>query len=97
MWSYAKGHVYADKPLALKHLKTDIRQVTAEIPPNMYQKLVENYLKRTNACNASHGDHLNDVVFRTYCQRLNFTIKKTYHEKKFYFCVLFTFTFENTK
>ena len=42
MWGYAKGRIYADKPSILEHLKTNIRQVMTEIPPNMYQKVVEN-------------------------------------------------------
>ena len=37
----------------------------AEIPPNMYEKFVENYFRRINACNISHGGYLNDVVFHT--------------------------------
>ena len=61
----AKGHFYADKPSTLEHLKTNIRQVMAEIPPNMCQKVVENYLKRINACHALRGGHLNDVLFHT--------------------------------
>ena len=56
---------YADKPSNLEYLKTNIRQVVTEIPPNMCQKVVENYLKRINASNASRGDHLNAVVFQT--------------------------------
>ena len=60
---YLKDRVYVDKPSTLEHLKTDIRQVTAEISPNMCQKLVENYLKRIKACNTSRVSHLNDVVF----------------------------------
>ena len=65
LWGYAKDRVCADKPLTLKHLKTNIRQDMAEIPPNMCQKVVKNYLKRINACNTSRGDLLNDVVFHT--------------------------------
>ena len=53
---YAKDRVYADKPSTLEHLKTDIRQAMAEMPLNMCQKVVENYLKiRINACNTSRG------------------------------------------
>ena len=48
---YAKDRVYADKPSSLEHLKTNIRQVVAEIPFDMCQKVIENYLKRINACN----------------------------------------------
>ena len=60
-----KDRVYADKSSTLEHLKTKIRQVMAEIPTNMCQKVVENYLKRINVCNTSRGGHLNDVVFHT--------------------------------
>ena len=37
----------------------------ADIQLNMCQKVVENYLKRINACNTSRRGHLNDVVYRT--------------------------------
>ena len=36
-------------PQLFSFLKTNIRQFMAEIPPNMYQKVVENYLKK-NQC-----------------------------------------------
>ena len=36
--SYAKDRDYADKPSTLEHLKTNIGQVMAEIPPNTCQK-----------------------------------------------------------
>ena len=61
----SKDRVYADKPLILEHLKTNIRQVMAEITLNRWQKAVENYLKIINACNALRGGYLNDVVFHT--------------------------------
>ena len=35
--------------------------VIAEIPPNMCQKVVENYLKIINDYNAARGVHLNDI------------------------------------
>ena len=40
LWGYAKDRVYADKPSTLEYLKTNIRQVMAEISPNMYQKFI---------------------------------------------------------
>ena len=64
-WGYAKDHVYADKPSTLEYLKTNIREVMAEITPNMCQKVVENCLKRISACHTSRGGHLNNVVFHT--------------------------------
>ena len=47
LWGYAKDRVYADKSLTLEHLKINIRQVIAEIPSNMCQKVIENYLKES--------------------------------------------------
>ena len=35
LWNHAKDRVYADKTSTLEHLKTNIRQVMAEISPNM--------------------------------------------------------------
>ena len=43
-WGYAKDSFYADKPSTFEHLKSNIRLIMAALPPNMYQKLVENYL-----------------------------------------------------
>ena len=65
LWGHAKDRVYADKPSTLEHFKTNIRQVMAEIPPNMCQIVVEDYLKRINACNASRGGHLNYILLHT--------------------------------
>ena len=60
--------VYADKSSTFQQLKQNIHQVTTEIPPNKSHKshkVIENYLKRINACNTPHGGHLNDVEFHT--------------------------------
>ena len=84
---YAKDPVYADKPATREQLETNFRQVLTEIPPNMCQKVFENYLKRVNACNTWRGDHLYAVVLHTERQHSKFTIKKKFK------CVLFTFTF----
>ena len=45
-WGYAKDPVYVNKPSTLEYLKTNSRQVMAEMPSNICQKVVENYLKR---------------------------------------------------
>lgn len=44
---------------ARQYLKTNIRQVVVEIPPNICQKVVKNYFKRIEACNTSRGGRLN--------------------------------------
>ena len=91
LWGYAKVRVYADKPSSLEHLKTNIRQVMAEIPPNMCQKVVENYLKRISACNTWRGGHLNDVVFHIHIMS-TFKLcnkKEKYHEKIIWMCFIY--------
>ena len=63
LWGYAKDRVYVDNPQTLEHLRTNIRRVMAEIPPEMCKKVVENYLKRIDCCIKSRGGHLNDILF----------------------------------
>lgn len=63
LWGYAKDCVYADNPQTIEHLKTNIRQVMAEIQPEMRAKVIENYLERIKTCHLARGGHLNDVVF----------------------------------
>ena len=58
---FAKNHVYADKRSTLEHLKTNIRQFMAEIPPNMCQKVVESYLKKSMLATI-HMEVIHNVV-----------------------------------
>ena len=64
LWGYEKDRIYADKPSTFDHLKTNTRQVVTEVQQNMFQKVIDNNLKRINAYNTSRGSHLNDVVFQ---------------------------------
>ncbi|CAH2099714.1 unnamed protein product [Euphydryas editha] len=65
LWGYAKDRVYADNPQILDALKTNIRQVMAELLPAMGRQVIENYLKKIQSYKMSGGGHLNDVVFHT--------------------------------
>ena len=49
----------AGKPPTLKHLNANIRQAMSEIPSNMCEKVIENYLKTINT------SRVGDVVFHT--------------------------------
>ena len=68
----------------------------AEIP-NMCQNVVENYLERINACNTLRG-----AVSWCFVSHIMLTLK-LYNKKgeiswkKYFICVLFTFTFETMK
>ncbi|GFS71660.1 putative transposable element [Trichonephila clavipes] len=43
LWSYVKSLVYSDKPQTLDHLEDNIRHVTADIRPQMLEKVIENW------------------------------------------------------
>lgn len=63
LWGYAKDRVYANSPQTLDDLKGNIREVMAEKLPEMWRKVIENYLKRIKFCKKSRGGHLNDILF----------------------------------
>lgn len=63
LWGYAKDRVYADNPQSLDHLKNNIRDVLAELQPAICKKVIENYLKRIEVCEAALGGHLSDILF----------------------------------
>ena len=70
----------------------------ADIPLNMYQKVIENDLKRINACNTSRGGHLNDAVFhKVFVNIQTLQYKRSIMKKILYMSVLSTFTFETTQ
>ena len=96
-FAYAKDCVNADKPSTLELLKSNICQIMAEIPPNICSKVIENYLKRINACSTSRGGHLNDFSVSHIMSTFKFYNKKGNIMKKYFIYVLFTFTFEITK
>ncbi|GFV17996.1 uncharacterized protein TNCV_168011 [Trichonephila clavipes] len=46
LWGYVKSLVYADKPQTLDHLEDNIRRVTADIRPQMLEKVIEKWTSR---------------------------------------------------
>ncbi|GFV65044.1 putative DD41D transposase [Trichonephila clavipes] len=46
LWGYVKSLVYADKSQKLDHLEDNIRRVIADIPPQMLEKVIENWTSR---------------------------------------------------
>lgn len=64
LWGYAKDQVYANNPKNLEQLKTNLREVMAEILPQMCRNIIGNFLRRIEACKRFRGGHLNDVLFR---------------------------------
>ncbi|ERL94484.1 hypothetical protein D910_11761 [Dendroctonus ponderosae] len=74
LWGYEKDRVYADNPQTLEQLKANIREVTTEILPVMCRKVIQNCLKRIEACRRSRGGHLTDIVFHVQWQGLIFVL-----------------------
>ena len=63
LWGYVKDKVYADAPQSIQELKEKTRTVIDEIEPQMYKKVMENFIKKAWSCKRSRGGHINDIVF----------------------------------
>ncbi|GFW63190.1 transposable element Tc3 transposase [Trichonephila clavipes] len=64
LWGYVKSLVYADKPQTLDHLEDNIRRVIADIRPQMFKKVIENWTSRLNYIRASRGSHMPEIIFK---------------------------------
>ncbi|GFW70048.1 hypothetical protein TNCV_1405011 [Trichonephila clavipes] len=56
--------VYADKPQTLDHLEDNIRRVTADIRPQMLEKVIENWTSRLDYIRASRGSPMPEIIFK---------------------------------
>lgn len=65
LWGFLKNKVYANKPNTVDQLKNNITEAIENIPPETYQKVMENVVKRAQVCAASRGGHLSDIIFHT--------------------------------
>ncbi|GFT12007.1 integrase catalytic domain-containing protein [Trichonephila clavipes] len=61
---YVKSLVYADKPQTLDHLEDNIRHVIADIRPQMFEKVIENWTSRLDYIRASRGSHMPEIIFK---------------------------------
>ncbi|GFS88394.1 putative DD41D transposase [Trichonephila clavipes] len=64
LWGYVKSLVYADKPQTLGHLEDNIRLVYADIPPQMLEKVMENWTSRLDYIRASRGSPVPEIIFK---------------------------------
>lgn len=65
LWGYVKSKVYANHPITIADLKTNIRTVIREIPAAMCENVMVNWTERMRYCQQSRGAHLNDIIFKT--------------------------------
>ncbi|GFU56071.1 uncharacterized protein TNCV_3405341 [Trichonephila clavipes] len=62
------SHFYADKPQTLDHLEDNIRRVIADIPPQMLEKVIENWTSRLDYIRASRGSPMPEIIFKIVCR-----------------------------
>ncbi|GFV21630.1 uncharacterized protein TNCV_521031 [Trichonephila clavipes] len=67
LWGYVKSLVYADKPQTLDHLEDNIRRVIADIRPQMFEKVIENWTSILDYIRASRGSPMPEIIFKI-CQ-----------------------------
>ncbi|GFW48540.1 uncharacterized protein TNCV_1110991 [Trichonephila clavipes] len=64
LWGYVKSLVYADKPQTLDHLEYNIRRVIADLRPQMWGKVIENWTSRLDYIRASRGSPMPEIIFK---------------------------------
>ncbi|GFU48862.1 transposable element Tc3 transposase [Trichonephila clavipes] len=64
LWGYVKSLVYADKPQTFDHLEDNIRRVSADIRPQMLEKVIENWTSRLDHIRASRGSPMPEIIFK---------------------------------
>jgi hypothetical protein len=73
LWRYLKSKVYEKKPRTTEHLKQNIREEVAAIPPTMLQRVMQNFQKRfLGECVDNNGRHLTDTTFKKCILQLKF-------------------------
>jgi hypothetical protein len=63
LWGYLRSKVYEKKPRTTEDLEQNIREEVAAIPPNMLQRVMQNFQKHLREC-VDNGRHLTDAIFR---------------------------------
>ena len=56
--------VYRSRPATTEELKTKIREEIANIPVEMFRRVMQNVPKRLQECLRRDGGHLLDVIFK---------------------------------
>lgn len=63
MWGYVKSKLYANKPRTIQQLKAEILRVIVDVSPDIYERVIINFIKRVNTCRLSGGGYMPDIVF----------------------------------
>ena len=62
LWGFVKDKVYTDVPQSIHELKEKICAIIEVIKPQMYENVMENFMKRAWSCKHSCRGHINDIV-----------------------------------
>ena len=62
---FLKSVVCANKPTTTQALKEEIGRCINEIPQHSCKTVIENFIKRSRACQQSRGGHLHEILFHT--------------------------------
>jgi hypothetical protein len=65
------AEVYKHRPQTLKALKDAVREEVAAIPPEMTNRVTENFRERLSQCIANKFRHLGDIIFKTLWKKLD--------------------------
>ncbi|GFW24566.1 transposable element Tcb2 transposase [Trichonephila clavipes] len=76
LWGYVKSLVYADKPQTLDYLEDNIRRVSADIRPQMLEKVIENWTSRLNYIRASRGSPMPEIIFKIRSSESHWSVTK---------------------
>ncbi|GFV13207.1 putative DD41D transposase [Trichonephila clavipes] len=61
---YVKSLVYADKPQTLDQLEDNIRRVIADIRPQMFEKVIENWTSRLDYIRDNCDNPMPEIIFK---------------------------------
>lgn len=64
LWGYVKSKVFVDKPASIEALEANITRVIREIPPVMFERVIENWNLRMDELRRSCGQHLKVIIFK---------------------------------
>ncbi|GFV18830.1 DUF4817 domain-containing protein [Trichonephila clavipes] len=78
LWGYVKSLVYADKPQTRDHLEDNIRDVIADIRPQMLEKVIVIWTSRLDYIRASRGSSMPEIIYKMLCHKIIFRIKKNH-------------------